>query len=182
VKTFDVRRARPGDERSLSLLGQATMLQTYAGIISSRNLVDLIETEQTREEYRALLLDPGVSIWLAEIEPGQAVVGYLALAPRSESETTDDAGKAVLEIKRLHVLHRFHRNGLGGRLVDEAIKEARLRKADKLVLVVNALNEEAIQFYRTYGFQKIGDTCYRAGDKDYPCYLFALEVIGPEAG
>jgi len=180
MSTFDIRRARPGDERSLSFLGQATMLQTYAGIISSRNLNDLIETEQTREDYRALLDNPNVSIWLAEVERGQAAVGYLALAPRPDGEATGEPGKAVLEIKRLHVLHRFHRNGLGKRLVDEAIKEARLRKVDKLVLVVNALNDEAIQFYRTYGFLKTGDTSYRAGDMDYPCYLFALD-LGPRA-
>jgi diamine N-acetyltransferase len=180
--TFDIRRANPGDERSLSFLGQATMLQTYAGIISARNLNDLIETEQTREDYRALLVDPDVSIWLAEIEPGQAAVGYLALAPRADSGTTDDAGKAVLEIKRLHVLHRFHRNGLGKRLVNEAIKEAQLRKSDKLVLVVNALNDEAIQFYRAFGFRKIKDTSYRAGDKDYLCHLLALDIGHPAVG
>lgn len=159
------------------------MLQTYAGIISAQNLNDLIETEQTREDYRALLDDPNVSIWLAEIERGQAAVGYLALAPRLGGETTGgERGKAVLEIKRLHVLHRFHRNGLGKRLVNEAIKEARLRKADRVVLVVNALNHEAIEFYRTYGFLKTGDTSYRAGDMDYPCYLFSLDIGRPAIG
>jgi hypothetical protein len=42
---FTTRVCRPGDEQMLSLVAQATILETYAGITDGRDLVQYVTAE-----------------------------------------------------------------------------------------------------------------------------------------
>lgn len=50
----------------------------------------------------------------------------------------------------------FQRRGLGGELLQRVVDQARADGAKRLLLEVRAANEQAIAFYRRFGFSQIG--------------------------
>ncbi|WP_436143962.1 GNAT family N-acetyltransferase [Duganella sp. LjRoot269] len=115
-------------------------------------------------------------IWLAEATPGRAPIGYLVLAPAKLPVAEPRADD--LEIKRIYLLHRFHGQRVGKRLMDAALDHARARGAGRVLLGVYAGNVDALAFYRRCGFAQIGQRTFRVGDTDYDDVILALE-LGP---
>src|SRR5438094_3659888 len=134
TRAVRVRPCRPGDEQALALIGQATFLESYAGVRSGANILAHCAKQHSPEIYRAWLADPRVRTWIAEMEPGQAPIGYLVLAPANLplADLRDDD----LEIKRIYLLHRVQGTGLGKRLMDEAIACANMGGRSLVLLSV----------------------------------------------
>lgn len=75
-----IRRAELGDEVALSLLGQATFLETFSGVLDGAAIVEHCRNAHSIAQYRSWLGDAQSGIWLAEASAGKAPVGYLGLA------------------------------------------------------------------------------------------------------
>jgi diamine N-acetyltransferase len=156
---------------AISLLGQATILETYAGIAEGSDLYTYISTGLGIDAFRKLLESENTRAWVAETDVGRCAVGYaLVLA----GEGPDSAITTVLE--RLYILHRFHGLGLGKRLMEEALAYARERKSRLMSLNVNAQNTHAIDFYTRYGFRTVAEEPFRAGDRDYRTLVMHLAL------
>jgi hypothetical protein len=80
-REVSIRQCVVGHENALSLVGQATFLETFSGIVGGGEMIVHCEVAHAPTTYRQWLEDGKCSIWLATIEPGQAPVGYLVLAP-----------------------------------------------------------------------------------------------------
>jgi ribosomal protein S18 acetylase RimI-like enzyme len=169
-----IRRGTIADDNALSLVGQATILETYAGLAAGPDVMALAFTEHSREFYQALLSDPAVQIWVAETPTGSSI-GYLVLKPPQGADHGNGASD-VLEVKRIYILHRFHKLGIGGQLMKAALEAARLRRARQVVLTVVDFNDDALAFYSRFGFSRIGDVAYRAGNTDYHCYTLGIKL------
>src|SRR3982074_3434385 len=120
---FIVRRCGAGDEAALSLLGRATFLETYAGRSEAADLLAYAEAEHSIESYRLWLANEFAHIWAVETAVGRSAIGYLValILPNAVSGPE-------IEIKRLYLLYRFHRNGLGQLLMNEVLAAARQRR------------------------------------------------------
>lgn len=88
-------------------------------------------------------------------------VGYLQYRSRPLDGRLAEA--PGLELERLYVLKRNHRMGVGRRLVEAAIREARNRKLNYLWLSVWTRNGQALEFYQHLGFEAAGDTTFLMG-------------------
>jgi hypothetical protein len=73
---FAIRRCRIGDEASLSLVGKATFLETYADSTDAADLLDLVEGQHAGEHYTSWLKGDFAQIWVAETIVGRSAVGY----------------------------------------------------------------------------------------------------------
>lgn len=170
---WKVRAATIADTGSLALIGSATFLETFAGILDGGAIVAHCDREHSASAYQQYLSD-GAFAWLAEAREGEAPVGFALLAgtdlPGSEP------GGADLELKRIYTLSRFHGSGMGPQLMDCAIELAREKGARRLLLGVYAGNERALAFYGKNGFRRIADRCFRVGDREYPDIVFALTL------
>ena len=85
------------------------------------------------------------SLAFVALAEGKAV-GYLlgsVLAPEGE-------------LLRIGVRPEYRKNGIGGRLMDALIREARARLCDTLFLEVRSKNAAAVSLYRRYGFSDCG--------------------------
>ncbi len=158
------RRCGPGDEAALALVGQATFLETFAGVLGGNEIVDHCAKAHTIELYRAWLADPLHAAWLVETNPGNAPVGYMVIAP-PQLPLPDTAGD--LELKRIYLLGRFQGGGIGKRLIAAAIAHSATARARRLLLGVYAHNHSAIGFYERAGFRKLGSRRFNVGGKDY---------------
>jgi len=150
----------PGDETALAVIGAASFLESYAGVVDGAAIVRHCAERQTPAVYAAALADPAQALWMCEMAPGAAPVGYLHLtAPDLPIHTRP----SDLEIKRIYVLSKLQRAGLGRRLLQLAEDHARANGAERLVLGVYKGNAKALSFYDRVGFTRIGERDFDVG-------------------
>ncbi|WP_022701290.1 GNAT family N-acetyltransferase [Oceanicaulis alexandrii] len=170
---ISVRQARPGDQDALALVGAATFLESYAGVVDGGAIIRHCAERHTPEVYAQALETPGQALWLAEQDPGAAPVGYLHL---TEPDLPVETRAADLEIKRIYVLASLHRSGLGRRFLDAARDHAGAAGARRLLLGVYQGNTRALAFYDRMGFEKIGTRQFDVGGRIYDDWVLALTV------
>jgi ribosomal protein S18 acetylase RimI-like enzyme len=83
-----------------------------------------------------------------------------------------------LEIKRIYLLGRYHGDGVGKRLLSQAIRHAKLAGAARLLLGVYAGNASAIGFYRQQGFIDLTRRQFNVGGRDYDDQVMSLALAG----
>jgi ribosomal protein S18 acetylase RimI-like enzyme len=174
MTTINIRTCIAGDEQALALVGQATFLETFAGIINGGDILSHCTHQHSTSVYRDWLEKENVRTWIAEAEPGNAPVGYLVLTP--PNLPVADLRNDDFEIKRIYLLHRFQGAGLGKRLMNEAETFAHSRGCRRLLLGVYSLNAQAIAFYEGYGFKRIGTRDFKVGDNLYHDIVLALDL------
>jgi len=158
---FEIRPSSAVDAPALSLLGQATFLEAFAGILNGPDILAHCTRAHAADVYSAWLADERYRIWMALAQPGLAPVGYAVLAP--SDLPVPDPRPDELEIKRIYLLNRFQGSGLGRRLMALAIEHARARGVPRLLLGVYSENSDAIGFYRRLGFETIGHRSFTVG-------------------
>src|SRR5262249_13957365 len=143
--TIAIRAAASADASRLALIGQATFLQSYAHMLHADDILAHCTNQHSAAFYAEQLANPAARFWLAEIEFGAAPIGYLMLdKPHLPNETGPDD----IEIRRIYVLHRFHGEHVGARLVSAALDAARDMGRRRALLAVYHGNTPAIAFYR----------------------------------
>jgi diamine N-acetyltransferase len=161
--SWTLRRASLADVDTLALVGAATFLETFAGILEGPAIVAHCRREHDPDAYRRYL-DGGATAWLAEAAEGAAPIGYAMIARPMLPEAIVREGD--LELKRIYTLSRFHGGGVGGRLMHEAVAQVRTLGAQRLLLGVYAGNARALAFYAKHGFAQVGRRMFRVGNTD----------------
>jgi diamine N-acetyltransferase len=169
---FHTRLCRPGDELALSLIAQATILETYAGITNGADLVKYVTSKLfSVGDFSQMLADDRSRAWVAETSVGSCAVGY-AIAVADE----DAKSFSSFELKRLYIFYRFHGNGLGKRLIEDVLSFAKRMKSETIWLQVHEANQHAIEFYTRFGFVQTGTDVFRAGDGSYRVLTLRLNL------
>lgn len=168
------RSCTPGDEHALALVGQATFLETFAGVLDGADILAHCHTQHTAAVYAAWLGERAGLLWLAETTAGLAPIGYFGL--RAAELPAPDVRETDIELKRIYVLKRFQGTGVGDALMDRAITTARDFGKTRLLLGVYALNERAIAFYQRRGFQPVATRRFPVGHNTYEDTVFALPL------
>lgn len=168
-----LRRAGPDDVDAMSVVGTATFLESYAGVIDGGALVRHCAEKQSRVAYAAALSDPQQALWLAELDPGRAPVGYLHMAP---PHLPIEIKPGDIEIKRIYLLATLQRQGLGRVLLNAAAQYAREQKARRMLLGVYKKNETALAFYDRVGFERVGERSFDVGGAVYSDWVLAKRL------
>lgn len=164
--TWQVREASAADADALGLIGAATFLETFAGVLDGRAIMAHCARVHTAPAYAACLADGGRA-WLAEAVPGLAPVGF-ALAARPD---LPGAQPGDWELKRIYTLSRLHGTGLGAELMAQVVAAAAGYR--RLLLGVYARNTRAIAFYARQGFAQIGTRRFDVGGTLYDDVVLA---------
>jgi ribosomal protein S18 acetylase RimI-like enzyme len=165
-----IRRAGAPDADALALAGAATFLEHFSDLIDGADIVAHCRTAHAAAIYRRWLEGDSARIWLVET-PTRSVVGYLVLVRSARG--IDQPRGTDLEVKRIYVLGRHQGAGLGRRLMELAMNEARSLGADRLLLGVYSRNSRAIGFYEHLGFHRVGERRFRVGAHEYDDGVFA---------
>jgi GNAT superfamily N-acetyltransferase len=117
-----------GDEHALALVGQATFLETFAGILDGADILAHCHTQHTAAVYAAWLRErAGVAVARGDHRRGFAPIGYLGLG--AAELPVPDARETDIELKRIYVLKRFQGTGVGDALMGSSARDcARLRE------------------------------------------------------
>ena len=167
-----LRLARPGDEARLSLLGGATFLESYAHMLPISDVLAHVARQHAPEVYARWLDDAASRCWLLEFAGSQTPVGY-AVVTRPDLPLPDLTARD-LEIRRIYLLHKYQRAGLGARLMQAVTAYAREAGCRRLLLGVYSRNDAALAFYERQSFTRAGTRQFRVGANDYFDYILQL--------
>lgn len=171
--SWTIRTAGLEDAPRLALVGSATFLETFAGILAGDAIVDHCAKAHTAEAYEQALRS-GSLAWLAEVEPEAGPIGFALLGQPDLPGASQDGSD--LELKRIYLLSKFQGQGIGAALMQEAAASARHKGARRLLLGVYANNTRAQQFYRKVGFSFLTSRRFRVGLNEYDDRVLALPL------
>ncbi|MGF1543772.1 MAG: GNAT family N-acetyltransferase [Parvularculaceae bacterium] len=157
-----LRACSAADAPALSLIGQATFLDAFAGRLDGRDVVAHCRAVHDVASYETLLAD-GAAAWL--VERADAPVGYaVAIQPPDLPVETsaDDA-----QLLRIYLLPSARGRGHGARLMAVVRDWARERGAERLFVGVFRGDADAIGFYERSGFASVGESLFRVGAHSY---------------
>jgi ribosomal protein S18 acetylase RimI-like enzyme len=157
---FCLRAAGFSDAARLSLIGQATFLESYIETIDANAIALHCQRNHAVEYYQSALKEPRAAAWLIEHVSTSAPVGYaLNMVPDLPAATEPDD----IELKRIYVFSRYHGSGLASQLMDASIDHARANGAAALWLGTYQDNHRAIAFYKRFGFEPAGTRRFQVG-------------------
>jgi diamine N-acetyltransferase len=170
-----IREAGLGDEHRLAAVGAATFLESYAGVLSAEDILSHCAVQHSPNVYEDWLIGGEARLWLAEAEVGQAPIGYIVMTP--PDLPLPGIGPRDAEIRRIYMLHRFHGEGVGKRLMKAALDAARRMGRERMLVGVYGQNHAAIAFYQRVGFTVIGERKFRVGETLHDDLVLALKLL-----
>ena len=162
------------DAAALALVGAATFLETYAGMVEGAAIIAHCARQHGVAAYETYLREPRSMAWLAETREGAAPVGY-ALVTEPDLPL-DDLGPEDLELKRIYLLSRLHGTGTGLRLLEASVAAVREAGCRRLLLGVNRENVRGLAFYRRNGFVEAGVRRFTVGHQTFDDLVLALRL------
>src|ERR1700692_1837985 len=96
-----LRQCTIDDVPTLALIGAATFLESFAGVLDGASIVAHCHKQHAAEVYAKYLAEPESRAWIAQVEPGQAPVGYALLTP--PDLPLDDLSESDIELKRIYL-------------------------------------------------------------------------------
>jgi diamine N-acetyltransferase len=170
-QVIGLRACVAGDEEALALVGAATFLETFAGLLEGPDILAHCRVQHAASQYATWLLDAKYRLCLAELRG--APVGFVVLSPPDLPVALTEGD---IELKRIYLLHRFQRGGLGRRLVEWSVAQARSLGKQRLLLGVKADNTAALAFYDRVGFVQIGERKFLVGNMLCDDYILSLAL------
>ena len=168
-----IRPAKAGDEKRLALVGAATFLEAFAGVLPGDDIMLHCARKHSSAVYGRWIKKKEAGVWLALAEPGKAPIGYAVL---DEPDLPVHLRPDDIEVKRVYLLHRFQGGGSGFALMQAGLDWARKRKKKRVLLGVYNGNTTAISFYRRLGFRPIGERKFQVGEGWYDDLVMALDL------
>jgi ribosomal protein S18 acetylase RimI-like enzyme len=165
-----LRAATSADIPALSRLGIDSFVATFGHLYRPEDLTAFLDEAHSTAAIAAELADPTRLYRLAEADG--TLVGYCKLGLVC-GFPEHARGRKVIELKQLYTDPARTGEGIGARLMDWALAEARGRGADEMQLSVWCDNAGAQRFYARYGFAKVADVTFRVGAQIDHEFLFA---------
>lgn len=161
------RKCVTDDLPTLQELSRSTYDITFRHLNTPENMTAYLDSAFDLDKLRDELLDPASDFYF--LHAGGMLAGYLKL--NEGSAQTDTHDPASLEIERIYVTRDFQGKGLGGALIGKAIETARRRGKSYVWLGVWEKNENAISFYKRYGFYESGKHSFVMGNETQSDYI-----------
>ena len=139
------RAIRPWTRRDLTPVAKimwVTWLDTYGRFIPEEDMSSYFDKHYNPSALAALFADPAVEGLVGEVD--NRVVGYAI--------NRFDAGEGRYYASSLYILPDFQGIGLGGELLAEAGRRAKLRGLDRIWLGAMTQNFASVEWYRRKGF------------------------------
>jgi ribosomal protein S18 acetylase RimI-like enzyme len=156
-----IRRATFADAPALSRLGAQTFVETFGHLYRPQDLQAFLDESHGEAAYAKTLSDPSCALWIAERD-GRAI-GYAQAGPcrLPHAEVGADDG----ELKRLYLLAGEHNGGVGGALLDQALRWLERDGPRTLWISVWSENFGAQRFYTRRGFEFVGEYEFPVGEQ-----------------
>ena len=167
---MDLRPALAADAASLAELGARSFTVKFGHLYRPEDLASFLADSHGEAKVAKEIADPAMRIMLAQ--DGERLLGYCKLVMAC-GWPEYARGDRVIELKQLYTDPEATGKGIGARLMDWAMEEARRFAADEIQLSVWSENFGAQKFYARYGFGKVADIHFMVGQQRDEEFLFA---------
>jgi ribosomal protein S18 acetylase RimI-like enzyme len=167
------RPATLADAPALAALGAQTFTAAFGHLYKPEDLAAFLAEVHDREAVAREIAGDECTHLLVEHEG--ALVAYCKLRCPSQYAALSDALNP-LELAQLYALPQHTGQGIGARLMDWALGQAREGGHDAVLLSVYAENHGAQRFYQRYGFARIAEITFRVGNHFDPEFLYQLKL------
>lgn len=173
-----IRGARADDAAVLSLIGQATFLETYATLLPVADMLAFCRDAHGEAAYAQYLAD-GASAWIAEDALTAAPLGYALVTEPDLGGGDFTPAPGDIELKRIYLLGRCQGIGLAQSLMATVVEATAAAGHTRLLLGVHRGNERALAFYARQGFAIISRRDFHIGDQAYDDPILARPLAHP---
>lgn len=167
-----IRYGNINDAKILSEFGGKAFYDSFAKDNTEENIRLFLKKTYSPEIQLEELSHPDVMFLVAEID--SETVGYAKLNLNSKDSAVK--GRKVLEIERIYAAKEHIGKGVGKELMQASIQEAKRRGFDSVWLGVWEKNPRAIEFYKKWGFQKVGTHAFMLGNDSQKDLVMELEL------
>lgn len=154
-----IRRAAEADADVLAELGARTFHDSFAAQNTQENMAAYLATTFGPEQQRAELAHPQNTFLI--VEDNGVAIGYAQL--RVGKPPACISGPKPIELARLYISAAFQGSGVGGRLMEACLTEARQSGYQTIWLGVWQQNTRAQAFYERWNFSIAGEHVFQLG-------------------
>lgn len=154
-----IRRATEADAAFLAQLGARTFADSFASQNTPEDMATYLAQSFGPELQRAELADPLNTFLIIESEG--VAIGYAHL--RAGEPPVCVSGPKPIELSRLYVSSAFQGGGVGARLMEACLTEARRAGYQTMWLGVWKQNVRAQAFYQRWNFSVVGEHVFQLG-------------------
>jgi ribosomal protein S18 acetylase RimI-like enzyme len=171
------RPATLEDAPALAALGAETFIAAFGHLYTPRDLATFLAQVHSPGPVAEEIAGDECTHCLVEdaSSNGRALVAYCKLRHPSHFAALSDA-RDPLELGQLYCLPTHTGHGIGAKLMDWALEQARAGGHDAVLLSVYSENYGAQRFYQRYGFGKIADITFPVGEQLDAEYLYELKL------
>lgn len=168
-----LRPATAEDAPTLARLGRESFVAKFGHLYTKDDLSSFLQQVYATPVVASEIADDAQIHRLAE-EDGQLVGFCKMIYPSLYAEHSD--AQNPIALGQLYTDPARTGQGIGARLMDWALAEARTRGCDAIQLSVYSDNEGAQRFYGRYGFNKIADIHFMVGNHRDDEFLYELRL------
>ena len=147
-----IEEARPSGATELAQLAAEIWPTAYEGIISREQIQYMLDWMYDPARIRSEIANG--TVWLLAKLRAQTL-GFASFGPLQPGK--------ICALHKIYVSPKFHRNGIGSKLIDEIENQIRSLGADRVELRVNRQNENAIAFYERHRYKRVKEDLAEIG-------------------
>ncbi|QQS33891.1 MAG: GNAT family N-acetyltransferase [Acidobacteriota bacterium] len=171
-----IRKASDKDAAIVAVLGTVTFFEAYFEQDDTHDLANHFAETFQIAAVRQEIADPNASFYLAFQD--HHAVGYAKLLRGTPGPGV--AGKSPIELKRIYLVERVWRTGVGEQLLRHCEYEAASAGHDAIWLGVWQENTRGLRFYAKHGYRKVGTIQFPYGASIGTNDVMYKKIAAPE--
>lgn len=170
--TINIKKCTFEDLGLLQEISIETFNETFKNQNSPENMKAYLEKAFNLKQFEEDLSNISSEFYF--IYSNKEIAGYLKI---NTNNATEIMGNDSLEIERIYIRKKFHKQGLGKYLINKAIEISIERNKEKIWLGVWEKNESAITFYKRMDFVQTGAHSFYMGDEEQIDFIMTKTLI-----
>lgn len=171
--TINIKKCNFEDLGLLQEISVETFNETFKNQNSPENMKAYLEKAFNLKQLEKELSNISSEFYF--VYSNEEIAGYLKL--NTNDAQTEIMGNDSLEIERIYIRKKFHKQGLGKYLINKAIEIAIERNKEKIWLGVWEKNESAITFYKKMDFVHTGAHSFYMGDEEQIDFIMTKTLV-----
>lgn len=156
----NIKQADAGDVLLISVLATTAFYEAYFEQDDPHDLAGYIVKSFSPSQIENELADTDSTFFIVFVN--EKAVGYAKLLANSRDPSVNTS--KTIELKRIYVIERSWRKGVGEMLLEHCTEVARQLGNESIWLGVWEQNKRGVSFYAKHGFVKVGTLEFPYGD------------------
>lgn len=171
--TIRIKKCTLEDLGVLREVSIETFNETFKNENSPENMNAYLEKAFNLKQLEIELTNSSSEFYF--IYSNEEIAGYLKV--NTNDAQSEIMGNDLLEIERIYIRKKLHKQGLGKYLLNKAVDIATERNKQKIWLGVWEKNQNAIDFYKNKGFVQTGAHSFYMGDEEQIDFIMTRTLL-----